>query len=170
MNYLKKMMHLLLGAAIVMGSIAATGHGEPTGKTGTPATAAREVFVRTDRQEYRQGEMISVTIENPTEASIFCHVGVEGIKHIEKRTAEGGWEKLFAMCQPPHCLYDMGPPDEIGPGGARTFEWRPLIYLGGTSKTVRATPAAYRLSVLYQDRDRKEWRSAYSNIFVIGNP
>ena len=128
------------------------------------------ILIITDRQEYKAGEVVRVTIKNQSGGIIFCHVGVEGIKHIEKKTAEGGWEKLFAMCRPPHCFYDIGPPQAVGPGVVKTFDWKPLIYVNGTSKTAPAKPGQYRLSLLYQEQQGKDWKSTYTNMFVIQEP
>jgi hypothetical protein len=170
MNILREMMILILGAGIVLSCAVGAGREEIQEKPGSQATPAKEVLVGTDRQEYKQGETIKVTIENRLEMSIFCHVGVEGIQHIERRTPDGSWEKLFARCRPPHCFSDIGPPGEMAPGALKAFIWKPLIYVGGTSKTVPAKPGQYRLLLLYQEQQREAWKSGYSNMFVIQEP
>jgi len=139
-------------------------------KPGSTAGLSENIHVTTEKQEYRPGEIVKVTIRNQSGGIISCHVGVEGIKHIEKKTAEGNWEKLFAMCQPPHCFFDIGPPQEIRAGEFKVFDWKPLIYVNGTAKVVQASPGEYRLLLLYHDRQRKEWRPVYSNVFSIGAP
>lgn len=137
---------------------------------GRPEVKPAGVLITTDKTVYRQGEVIRVSIKNNLNESIFCHIGVEGIKHIERKTAEGNWEQLFVMCKYPHCIYKIAPPKEIIPGECRIFEWKPLIYIDGTSKTVQAGPGQYRLSFFYQDHMKTELRSVYSNVFMIEEP
>jgi hypothetical protein len=154
---------------LIMVNLTWTGLGQEERLEGAERSP-ENILIITDRQEYKPGEVVRVTIKNQSGEMIYCHAGVEGIKHIEKKTAEGDWEKLFAMCQSPHCLYDIGPPQEIGPGVVKTFDWKPLIYVNGTTKTVPAKPGQYRLSLLYQEQQGKDWKSAYSNMFVIQAP
>lgn len=130
----------------------------------------KSILVTTDKVSYKPGEDVTITIRNLSGDIIYAHVGVEGIQHVEKKDCQGGWEKLPPRCQPPHCFYDIGPPEAIGPGLAKTFVWKPLVYLSGTTKVLSVSPGTYRLSFLWQDRERKEWRIAYSNNFHIERP
>jgi hypothetical protein len=134
------------------------------------AVFPQSILVTTDKVSYKPGEDVTITIRNLSRDIIYAHVGVEGIKDVEKKDLQGGWEKLPPRCQPPHCFYDIGPPEEIGPGVAKTFVWKPLIYVSGTTKVLSASPGTYRLSFLWQDRERKGWKVAHSNNFDIERP
>ena len=133
------------------------------------------VAVNTDKQEYKQGEAIKITVNNDLSESIFSHAGsytpVFSIKYVEMKTQQG-WKQLFAQCQYPHCIYEIDALVEIKAGQSVTFEWMPLIYINGTQKHIRAEPGEYRLVVYYQIRKSsvsEDWKllTAYSNEFVI---
>lgn len=137
-----------------------------------PPKPEKKVTITTDKTEYEQGELIKITIRNDLSESIFSHTDVFCIEYIERKTSEGNWEKLFAQCQYPHCLYKIGGPKEIKPGQSVTFEWEPLIYVNGTPDTVQMSPGIYRLKILYQIRkgpisERWEWKTIYSDEFTI---
>lgn len=152
---------LILFLAVPIGA----GEREKTG-----AAFPQSILVTTDKVSYKPGEDVKITLRNLTKGVIYAHVGVEGIQDVEKKDLHGGWEKLSPRCRPPHCFYDIGPPEEIGPGVAKTFVWKPLIYVDGTTKVLSASPGTYRLSFLWQDRERKEWKVAHSNNFDIERP
>lgn len=141
--------------------------GEPETKEGGLSQC---LFVTTEKTRYKVGEGVKIAIENRTDETVYAHVGVEGIKDIEKMDERGGWERLSPRCQPPHCFYDIGPPEEIGPSMVKAFVWKPLLYVGGTARVLIAPPGTYRFSILWQDHRRKEWKIAYSTIFEIERP
>ncbi|MDI6603356.1 MAG: hypothetical protein QME57_04625 [Patescibacteria group bacterium] len=123
-----------------------------------------------------KAKLLRITIRNNLDESIFSHAAsispVFSIKHIERKKTNGSWEKLFAHCQYPHCMYKIDIPREIKPNQSVTFEWKPLIYINGTRKTVQVGAGVYRLEILYQIRRGStskswEWKTVYSNEFTI---
>lgn len=136
-----------------------------------PRPSAKEVTITTDKTEYEQGGTIEITLKNNLKESIFSHIGsgtpVFCIEYIERKTPAGVWEKLFAQCQYPHCMYEIDASAEIRSGQSVALEWEPLIFVNGTSETIQAGPGQYRLSILYEDYQKTEWRSIYSNEFTI---
>lgn len=129
------------------------------------------VSIATDKIEYKQRETITITVRNDLEESIFSHIGsgtpVFAIKHIQRKTAEGSWENLYAQCQPPHCFFDIDTPVEINPGESASFKWKPLIYVNGTRETATLNSGEYRLVVLFEDSEKTEWTLIYTNEFRI---
>ena len=129
------------------------------------------VSVSTDKPEYEQGEAVKINISNKLRESIFSHIRsmtpVFCIKHIEKRTTKGQWEKLYAQCQFPNCIYEIDPPGEIKPGENETLEWKPLVFVDGTAKTALPVPGVYRLAIAYMEHQKKKWQSVYTNTFAI---
>ncbi|MFA5157194.1 MAG: hypothetical protein WC532_07415 [Candidatus Omnitrophota bacterium] len=137
---------------------------------------AQEATVTTDKLEYSQGESVKITLKNNSTQSIFSHIGGTssgfGIRYAEKKTSSGNWEKLFTYCQYPHCIRDIGPPEEMKSGESNTYEWDPLIYIDGTEKSIKADPGTYRLVVSYQIRNSAssedwKWLTVNSNEFII---
>jgi len=132
--------------------------------TAPKESANLSVMVASEKTE---SKFIAVTIKNNSTESVFAHIGVEGVKNIERKTDQGGWEELFAMCQVPNCVYDIGPPQEIKTGESKSFEWQPLIFINGANKSVQAEPGQYRLVFLYEDAQKTDWQTTYSNEFTI---
>lgn len=138
---------------------------------GLSVEPSKDVIITTDKTEYKQGEIVKITITNNLKESIYSQIGgntpVFGIEYIERKRLNGTWEKLFAQCRYPHCIYKIAPAQEIKPGQSETFEWKPLIFINGTSETKQAGPGRYRLLISYLDYQKTEWRSVYSNEFII---
>ena len=129
------------------------------------------VSVNTDKIEYKGGESIKIILTNNLGQSIFSHIRsgtpVFCIKHIEKKTTTGEWERLYAQCQFPHCTADIDAPGEIKPDETETMDWNPLVFVNGTSETVIAEPGLYRLLISYEDYQKTKWESVYTNEFTI---
>lgn len=137
---------------------------------------SQEIIVTTDKNEYKHGEVIKITLKNELSESVFSHIGsqtpVFSIDRIERKKSGEDWDKLFAQCQYPHCVYDIDGPSEIKPNQYVSFEWNPLIYIDGTNNNIQTKPGTYRLLVTYQIRKdylskNWEWLKVYSNEFVI---
>ena len=126
------------------------------------------VTIITDKREYGQGEIVTLTIRNGLNESILVHVagGTPGfcIKNIEMKTAEGQWKGLVTRF--PDCLEDIDPSQETKPGQSITFEWTPVI-IDYEAKVIQLYPGRYRLSVIYMVRERTEWEFIYTNEFTI---
>ncbi len=129
------------------------------------------VMVLTDRAEYQTGEKINIKMTNHQGKIIFSHIGGETavfcIQHIEKKNTGGKWKRLFAQCQTPHCIYDIDAPREIKSGKTESMMWSPLIFVNGTSRTMQPVPGVYRLLIRYEDNQKSEWKSVYTNQFII---
>jgi len=129
------------------------------------------VNVNTDEAEYKRGESIKIILTNNLGQSIFSHIRsgtpVFCIKYIEKKTTTGEWERLYAQCQFPHCTADIDAPGEIKPGEKETIDWKPLVFVNGTSGTVIAGFGLYRLLISYEDCQKTKWESVYTNEFTI---
>jgi len=129
------------------------------------------IRVITDKANYKQGDQIKISMTNNSGANIFSHIrsGTPAfcIEYIEKKNSDGSWEKLFAQCKPPHCIYDIDAPGEIKLGETAVMIWTPLLFINGTSKTMQPEPGLYRLSILYEDCKKTEWRTIYTNQFTI---
>lgn len=125
----------------------------------------------TDRQVYTSGEIIRITLANHLSRSIYSHIRsatpVFCIQFVERRTSAGVWEQLFAQCQPPRCTFDTDIPGEIKPGEAVSMNWNPTVYRQGSADALRPPTGVYRLSILYQDCNRTEWQTVYTNEFSI---
>jgi hypothetical protein len=125
----------------------------------------------TDQQEYTNGEIIRVNLENHFTQSIYSHIRsatpVFCIQFVEKQTAAGDWEQLFAQCQPPVCEHDIDLPGEIKSGEVVSMNWNPLVYRQGSATAFRPWPGVYRLSILYEDCNKTEWQAVYTNEFSI---
>lgn len=134
-------------------------------------TQDSKVTTNVDKMDYDYGEKIKVTINNDSKESIFSHIGsgtpVFAIKYIQRKTVEREWESFFAQGQPPNVFYDIDAPTEIKPGESASFEWKPLIFINGTSETEPLNSGEYRLVILYEDSQKAEWRSIYTNEFRI---
>jgi len=130
--------------------------------------AEQGVTIITDKTEYRQGDIVTLTIRNGLNESILVHVagGTPGfcIKNIEMKTAEGQWKGLVTRF--PDCLEDIDPSQETKPGQSITFEWTPVI-IDYEAKVIQLYPGRYRLSVIYMVRERTEWEFVYTNEFTI---
>ncbi len=131
----------------------------------------KRVKIITDKIEYNQSEVIIITIKNNLKDSIYSHIGsltpLFAIQFIERKTKNKCWEKLYAYCQYPHCIYDIDVPQVINPGQSESMKWDPLIFINGTSKTEQLDPGQYRVLILYLDSAMKNWKSEYSNLFII---
>jgi hypothetical protein len=129
------------------------------------------ISVMTDKSVYLQGEVVKVTLTNKTDECIRSHIRslmpVFSIEYVEKKESSNTWEKLYAQCQPPHCEYDIDAPGTIEAGEVVSFEWHPLIYIGGGPETEQLAMGTYRLSITYQDCLKTDWISVRSNEFTI---
>jgi hypothetical protein len=134
------------------------------------------IIVTTDKFEYKQGEVIKITLRNELSESIFSHIGSQTpvffIDRIERKKSGEDWDKLFAQCQYPHCVDDIDGPAEIKSSQSVSFVWDPLIYPDGANKNIQAMAGTYRLLITYQIRKNYlsknwEWLKVYSNEFVI---
>jgi hypothetical protein len=155
---------ILISLGVILGLRFKNQPTTPNPETGLEIKKA-EVIITTDRRQSYPGEVIKITIKNNLDKSIFAHPDSFSIEYIQRKKTDGSWENLFANCQFPHCIYRIGPPQEIKPHGSVTFKWEPLIYIEGTSETIVALPDIYRLEISYQKN--WEWRTAYSNEFEI---
>lgn len=129
------------------------------------------ISVITNKQAYLQGEVIEVTLTNDTNECIESHIRsltpVFSIEYVEKKDSSNSWQQLFAQCQPPYCEYDIDPPGKIEAGEVVSFEWYPLVYIGGGPETEQLAVGTYRLSITYQDCSKTNWTSVRSNEFTI---
>lgn len=134
-----------------------------------------QLIVKTDKEMYALEEIIKITLKNSSSENIFSHIGshtpVFSIGNIEKKDSMGGWEKLFAQCQYPHCILDIDVPVETKPKQTVVFEWNPRIYIDGTNKSIKAKSGRYRILILYQIRkdssENWKWAIKHSNEFII---
>jgi hypothetical protein len=139
----------------------------------TPVSEAPSsgISVMTDRLEYRQGEVIKVTIINDTDGCILSHIHsltpVFSIEYVERKNPDGSWQQLFAYCQPPKCEYDIDAPGKITHGETASFEWHPQIYIEGGPDAEQLAAGTYRLATLYQECAKAEWKSVRTNEFTI---
>jgi len=164
---------LLTGCSIDKGELKVQGIENNTSSSKISTVA--EVNVSTDKKEYKQGDIINVTLKNNLDESIFSHIGscsTFAIVNVERKTSYLFWEKLFANAQYPYVIYDIGPPAEIKPGKSETMSWEPLLYINGTTKYIQAGPGTYRLNMYYQLRKGNsstdwKWLTVYSNEFII---
>ncbi len=129
------------------------------------------IAVMTDKVDYRRGEVITIILKNNLGHSIFSHIRsgtpVFCIKHLERKTEGGEWTPLYAQCQPPQCRYDADAPGEIKPGESEALNWNPRVFVNGTSQSALPEAGAYRLSISYEDAEKKNWKLAYTNEFTI---
>jgi hypothetical protein len=129
------------------------------------------ITVMTDKVDYRPGEPIKIILTNNLGDSIFSHIRsgtpVFCIKHLERNTKGGEWTTLYAQCQAPHCQYDVDAPGEIKTGESEILNWNPLVFVNGTSRSVLPKTGVYRLSISYEDAEKENWKSAYTNEFTI---
>ena len=136
------------------------------------AAQIKGVSAFVDKMLYSSGENIIITVNNNSEESIFSHIGsgtpVYAIKHIQKRTADGSWQNLYAQCQPPHCFSDTDAPAEINPGESASFKWDPLRFLNGTRDAAPLESGQYRVTILYEDSQKTQWKTTNTNEFRIG--
>jgi hypothetical protein len=58
-------------------------------------------------------------------------------------------------------------PGEIRPGETEVLNWNPLVFVNGTSQSVLSEAGVYRLSISYEDAEKKDWKSVYTNEFTI---
>lgn len=160
-------MKKILLTTFVLFSFVSTGFCQ--GQTLQPA-------IKSDKEFYEIGEVIRITLTNDLSENVFSHIGsltpVFAIDSIEKKDPDGNWIKLFAQCQYPHCIWDIDAPAEIIPQRSVSFDWDPLVYIGGTDKYAQAKAGIYRLLILYQIRkdafsEKWEWLKIYSNEFRI---
>jgi hypothetical protein len=135
----------------------------------------QKVTVHSDKELYAHREGIEITLRNDLSDNIFSHAGsdpVFSIESVEKKDFSGNWEKLFAYCQYPHCIWDMGGPEEIASGQSVSFVWEPRIAVDGKDTYAQAGAGTYRLLILYQIRKGAssadwEWLRVYSNEFAV---
>ena len=73
-----------------------------------------KLTIKSDKELYKAGEVIKMTLRNDLSENIFSHIGSLtpdfSIDSIEKKDSRGNWEKLFARCQYPHCIWDIDGP------------------------------------------------------------
>lgn len=153
---------LALGCACVAGSCAPAGGGSEV-----PAPA---VTASTDRASYAPGEAVTIALANGMASPIYAHQGALAIEAVERQGPGGDWEGADASCRYPHCVYDIGPPDEVPPGRSASIVWRQLVYVNGTRLV--AAPGTYRIEVRFQTREGGDpgawdWRVATTNEFEL---
>ncbi|MFA5973837.1 MAG: hypothetical protein WC780_15915 [Lentimicrobiaceae bacterium] len=129
------------------------------------------VIAQTNKLEYAQSETITITVTNYLKEDIYSAIGsgtpVYAIKYVQRKICGNKWEDNFAQCKYPNCKIDIDAPQAVKPGESKSMEWNPLLFVDGTSKSVQAGSGKYRLVILYTSADRKEWKTIYSNSFVI---
>jgi hypothetical protein len=47
------------------------------------------------------------------------------------------------------------------------MNWNPLVYRQESTTALRPPPGVYRLSIIYLDCNKTEWRAVYTNEFSI---
>jgi len=129
------------------------------------------VTVKTEKKNYTQNEIVQLTLNNNSQETIYSHFGSQtpifAIKYIHKKNIFGLWSILYAQCQYPNCIYDIDVPIELKPDKFVVFNWTPLIFINGTQQTIPLVPGRYRLSILYQDYEKKAWKLICTNEFTI---
>jgi hypothetical protein len=155
---LTKINYLIIGLVTVL----------VTGTLLFSGCAEQGVTIITDKTEYRQGDIIVITIRNNLKESILVHVKSETpsfcIKQIEMKTDEGKWGGLITSV--PDCSFNMDLSRETKPGQSVTFEWKPsIIDYGG--KETQLNPGWYRLSIIYHYSEKPRYDSVYTNEFTI---
>ena len=127
-----------------------------------------EVSIVSNKGEYEQGEIITITIRNNLKESILVHTkgSTPGfcIENIEIKNTEKHWEGLLTHF--PDCVSDVDPSRGTEPGQSITFEWVPSM-IDYTGEAVQLNPGRYRLSVIYMSCEMTEWISIYTNEFTI---
>jgi hypothetical protein len=133
------------------------------------------VAVTTQKESYRSGEKISVTVTNSLAVSIYTIAASArpdmAFSNIEQK-ASVGWDALPLRCRQPSCKADyvMPAPEEIKPGASVTFAWQPMIFIN--NKYVSPDPGLYRLTILYQVSKEGasrawNWTTVRSNTFTL---
>lgn len=129
------------------------------------------IYIQTDKQDYDQSDIITISISNHSDQKVSSHIGshtpVFAIKYVERKINDDNWEQFYAHCQYPHCIVDTDAPQEIKPDQQKSMEWKPVIHINGTAETARLVSGVYRLSILYLDHESNKWKSEYSNHFTI---
>ena len=135
-----------------------------------------ELSVTTDKKAYASGDVVVIVLKNNSAGDIFSHLGsqtpVFAIDGVERKGAGERWDRLFAWCQYPHCVYDMDGPAELKAGESVSWGWDPWIYIDGTAQKVRARTGTYRLLILYRagadhPAEPGQWLRAVSNEFIL---
>ena len=125
----------------------------------------------TDKTRYTSSNKIKITITNNSKEEIYSHAGsgtpLFSIKNICRKGLDGNWETLSAQCTFPECMTDSDAPKAIKPGQQVTMTWDPMIFNEGSSKLVPPGSGKYRLIILYEDYQKKNWKTIQSNIFNI---
>ena len=102
---------------------------------------------------------------------IYSHIEsgtpIFAIKYVERKICINNWEKLFAQCQYPNCIFDIDAPQMVNPGQTKALEWYPLLYIDGNSESIVADTGLYRIQILYLDSKMETWKTVNSNSFII---
>lgn len=118
------------------------------------------VKIQTDTDKYRVGEKITIHLKHYLRENIFSHFGAENpacsIESIEKKN--GNWEKVSDWFLPSVCsqiaLAETKP--FYLSGDFKIFEWQENL-----------GPGQYRLKVVYKLAGEDDWKTIYSNEFII---
>lgn len=120
------------------------------------------IMIATDITHYKPGEKITIYLKHYLKKNVFSYFGTEksicAINSIEKK--DGDWAKL-SWTQAPDCpqitLKEIKPYHLSGEFGM--FGWQPTL-----------DPGQYRLEVIYKLSGEEEWKTVYSNEFIISRP
>jgi len=131
----------------------------------------KKISAFTDKTSYTSSNRINITIANNSKEEIYSHAGsltpLFSIKNICRKGLDGKWEIYSAQCTFPECMTDSDAPQAIKPGQQVTITWNPLIFDEGSSKLIPPGSGKYFLIILYEDSQKKNWKTLQSNIFNI---
>ena len=135
-----------------------------------------EVEARTDAEEYRSGEEVGIVVTNLLQVPVRTHIGsstpIASLVHAERMYSDGSWHREDVMCRPPHCTYMVDSPYILDPGKTRSFRWKPVFFVDGTTDQRPVPPGVYRLLVRYQVKPDPAvpqwvWHQTLTNQFTI---
>ncbi|HOU37035.1 MAG TPA: hypothetical protein PLJ26_06130 [Candidatus Omnitrophota bacterium] len=139
------------------------------------AARCQHIEVTTNKNTFKAGEKVELTITNISPVSVFCIAASSkpemGLSNIERK-ASVGWDALPLRCRQPSCTvdYTVPAPEEIKAGRKAAFSWTPRIY--EDNAYVSPGPGTYRVAVLYQvkketDPSSWNWTTVRSNTFTL---
>ena len=100
--------------------------------------------------KYKQGEVITVTIENNLEGSILAILGPYSIGIIEQKGQDGIWKNLTLHPPPPPYAPTLESESvKVGPGGTHNFSWDQKIFDNETGQSPFVGSGTFRIKVNY---------------------
>lgn len=135
--------------------------------------SGKEVTITTDKEEYKQGETVKITVKNNFDNSIWYLNGHSGCSDKNKsyttyRLVNGTWKDVS-----PHvmCIQIVGAGlpiyKELTPSASTEFIWDQKIW-SAVNGTLQAPDGKYKISVKYKEsKEVEDLKEVYSNEFTI---